>query len=416
VAILLTIVGLDVAGIGHTLPIIPRLLAEVAHTGDLGWRIGAFLGLYALMQFACSSTLGSWSDRIGRRPVLLLSLAGATVDYVLMAVAPWLSLLFLGRAIAGVTGASQAVASAYITDVTAEDERAQRFGPIVGPVVISEVYFATRDYLSEKALSRSTFHQEFVIPNGSKYQASWMLHNEAGLAIALTLHSRKSPFNRSRLVRLNGLAQHARQAARISVRIAAEIDHGILLRQALDATNGLCVMVDAEGRIIDQSMAAEALLAGGQWLRVDAERRLRLRTPQLTLKLHELIARCTRGAGGGSLNLAHGGAEYPMLEVLPAGHNGNNPFNRGHGCSALVFLRLPRIRRAASPASLEVALNCTSAEAEVAAALAAGLSPQDIAIRRNVSVLTVRAQIRSLRALTNTPRMSALIALVNSLS
>jgi DNA-binding CsgD family transcriptional regulator len=265
-------------------------------------------------------------------------------------------------------------------------------------------------------LSRSTFHQEFVIPNGSKYQASWMLHNEAGLAIALTLHSRKSPFNRSRLVRLNGLAQHARQAARISVRIAAEIDHGILLRQALDATNGLCVMVDAEGRIIDQSMAAEALLAGGQWLRVDAERRLRLRTPQLTLKLHELIARCTRGAGGGSLNLAHGGAEYPMLEVLPAGHNGNNPFNRGHGCSALVFLRLPRIRRAASPASLEVALNCTSAEAEVAAALAAGLSPQDIAIRRNVSVLTVRAQIRSLRALTNTPRMSALIALVNSLS
>jgi MFS transporter, DHA1 family, tetracycline resistance protein len=128
VGVLLTIVGLDVAGIGLTLPIIPRLLVEVAHTGELGWRFGAFLSLYALMQFIFSPILGSWSDRIGRRPVLLFSLAGATVDYLLMAAAPWLALLFLGRAIAGITGASQAVASAYITDVTAEDERAHRFG------------------------------------------------------------------------------------------------------------------------------------------------------------------------------------------------------------------------------------------------------------------------------------------------
>ncbi len=126
--VLLTIVALDVAGIGLTLPIIPRLLVEVAHTADLGWRFGAFLSLYALMQFGFSPILGSWSDRIGRRPVLLFSLAGATVDYLLMALAPWLALLFLGRAIAGITGASQAVASAYIADVTPEDERAQRFG------------------------------------------------------------------------------------------------------------------------------------------------------------------------------------------------------------------------------------------------------------------------------------------------
>lgn len=126
----LAIVALDFAGIGLTLPIIPRLLSDVAHTSDLGWRFGAFLSLYALMQFVFSPILGIWSDRAGRRPVLLCSLAGAAVDYLFMAVAPSLSLLFVGRAIAGITGASQAVASAYIADVTSEGERARRFGQL----------------------------------------------------------------------------------------------------------------------------------------------------------------------------------------------------------------------------------------------------------------------------------------------
>jgi DHA1 family tetracycline resistance protein-like MFS transporter len=168
VGVLLTIVALDVAGIGLTLPIIPRLLAEVAHTGDLGWRFGAFLSLYALMQFGFSPILGSWSDRIGRRPVLLCSLAGATVDYLLMALAPWLALLFVGRAIAGITGASQAVASAYITDVTTEDERAHRFGLlnacqglgfIAGPLlggVLGE-YWVRAPFIAAALLNAITF-------------------------------------------------------------------------------------------------------------------------------------------------------------------------------------------------------------------------------------------------------------------
>jgi MFS transporter, DHA1 family, tetracycline resistance protein len=130
VGVVLTIIGLDAAGIGLTLPILPRLLSDVAHTTELGWRFGAFLGLYALMQFLFSPVLGMWSDRIGRRPVLLGSLAGATIDYLFMALAPSLSLLFVGRAIAGLTGASQAVASAYISDVTSETQRARRFGQL----------------------------------------------------------------------------------------------------------------------------------------------------------------------------------------------------------------------------------------------------------------------------------------------
>jgi DHA1 family tetracycline resistance protein-like MFS transporter len=130
VGVVLAIIGLDAAGIGLTLPILPRLLSEVAHTTELGWRYGAFLSLYALMQFLFSPVLGVWSDRIGRRPVLLGSLAGATIDYLFMALAPSLPLLFVGRAISGLTGASQAVASAYISDVTSEAQRARRFGQL----------------------------------------------------------------------------------------------------------------------------------------------------------------------------------------------------------------------------------------------------------------------------------------------
>jgi len=142
-AILATIT-LDAVGIGLTLPIIPSLLRDVGHTGDLGWRFGAFLSLYALMQFIASPLLGMLSDRFGRRPVLLASLAGAAVDYLFMAFAPSLGLLFLGRAISGATAANMAVASAYITDITPDSQRARRFGQlsacfglgfIAGPVI-----------------------------------------------------------------------------------------------------------------------------------------------------------------------------------------------------------------------------------------------------------------------------------------
>ncbi len=126
--LILATVALDAVGIGLVIPIIPRLLREVGHTGELGWRFGAFLALYALMQFLCAPVLGAISDKVGRRPVLLASLAGAAIDYLFMALAPTLAWLFVGRAIAGVTGASMAVAQAYIADITPEDRRARRYG------------------------------------------------------------------------------------------------------------------------------------------------------------------------------------------------------------------------------------------------------------------------------------------------
>lgn len=128
--VILATIVLDAAGIGLTLPILPRLLQEVGHTSELGWLFGAFLSLYALMQFLFSPVLGGLSDRFGRKPVLLVSLGGAAVDYLFMAFAPSLWPLFIGRAIAGITGANMAVASAVITDLTPEDQRARRFGQL----------------------------------------------------------------------------------------------------------------------------------------------------------------------------------------------------------------------------------------------------------------------------------------------
>lgn len=142
--VILTTVILDAVGIGLVMPIIPQLFREAGHLTELGWQYGAFLSLYALMQFVFSPVLGALSDRFGRRPVLLVSLAGAAVDYLAMAVAPSLWLLYVGRAIAGITGASMAVATAYLSDITPPDQRARRFGQlsacfgigfIVGPVL-----------------------------------------------------------------------------------------------------------------------------------------------------------------------------------------------------------------------------------------------------------------------------------------
>ena len=143
-AVIFAAIGLDAVGIGLIFPILPRLLEDVTHSQNIAPYIGIMIALYALMQFLFAPVLGALSDNLGRRPVLLISLAGAAINYVVMAFAPQLWMLFVGRAIAGLTGANVSVAMAYITDVTPEDQRARRFGLfsamfgvgfIIGPVL-----------------------------------------------------------------------------------------------------------------------------------------------------------------------------------------------------------------------------------------------------------------------------------------
>lgn len=123
---------LDVIGFGVIIPVLPRLISELGHENlvdasqDGGWLLFTF----ALAQFIFSPILGGLSDKYGRRPVLLISLFGFGLDYIFMAFAPTLGWLFVGRAIAGITGASFTTASAYIADISEPEKRAQNFGLI----------------------------------------------------------------------------------------------------------------------------------------------------------------------------------------------------------------------------------------------------------------------------------------------
>jgi DHA1 family tetracycline resistance protein-like MFS transporter len=139
-----TAIVLDAVGIGLIFPILPSLLQEVTRTENVAPYVGIMTALYAAMQFVFAPVLGALSDRIGRRPVLLISLGGAAINYLVLAFAPSLWILLIGRAIAGLTSANVSVATAYVTDITPEDQRARRFGLlnamfgigfIVGPIL-----------------------------------------------------------------------------------------------------------------------------------------------------------------------------------------------------------------------------------------------------------------------------------------
>lgn len=149
-ACILVTILLDMIGVGIIVPVMPELLEEltgssVANAVVIG---GYLVFAYALMQFIFSPVLGNLSDRFGRRPVLLCSLLGLTFDYLMMAIAPFVWYLFVGRIIAGVAGAAVATATAYMADITPPHKRTHRFGLIgaafglgfiIGPVIGGEL-------------------------------------------------------------------------------------------------------------------------------------------------------------------------------------------------------------------------------------------------------------------------------------
>lgn len=138
---------IDVTGFGLIIPVMPKLIEQLLHITDIskasqygGWLTFA----YAFMQFIFAPILGNLSDKYGRRPVLLFSLFGFGIDYLFLSFAPSIAWLFVGRLIAGVTGASFTTASAYIADISTPENRAQNFGMIgaafglgfiVGPLI-----------------------------------------------------------------------------------------------------------------------------------------------------------------------------------------------------------------------------------------------------------------------------------------
>lgn len=124
---------IDITGLGLIIPVMPKLIEQLLHTTEIsvasqygGWLTFA----YAIMQFLFAPVLGNLSDKFGRRPVLLSSLLGFGIDYLFLSFAPTIGWLFVGRIIAGITGASFTTASAYIADISTKENRAQNFGMI----------------------------------------------------------------------------------------------------------------------------------------------------------------------------------------------------------------------------------------------------------------------------------------------
>ena len=130
VPIVLAAVVVDVIGFGIVMPVLPALVTELGHvdlaaaTSISGWMLAVF----AIAQFFAGPVLGNLGDRFGRRPVLIVAMAGFSLDYLLMAGAPSLAWLFVGRAVAGIAGATFGPAGAVIADVTEPDRRAKTFG------------------------------------------------------------------------------------------------------------------------------------------------------------------------------------------------------------------------------------------------------------------------------------------------
>lgn len=137
---------IDVTGLGLILPVLPKLILQLID-GDISdaSRYGGLLTFtYAIIQFLFAPVLGGLSDQYGRRPVLLFSLFGFALDYLFLSFAPTIGWLFVGRAVAGVTGASITTAMAYIADISTAENRAKNFGMIgaafglgfiIGPVI-----------------------------------------------------------------------------------------------------------------------------------------------------------------------------------------------------------------------------------------------------------------------------------------
>jgi DHA1 family tetracycline resistance protein-like MFS transporter len=195
---------LDILGIGLVIPILPRLVlsmtggreSEAAHF--VGWLTAA----YAAMLFLFSPILGSLADKVGRRPVLLVALLGSGLDYLVMAWAPTLPWLFLGRVISGISGASIGTAAAYIADVSPPEKRAQNFGligmafglgfvlgPLLGGVLGSwhiRAPFVAAAVLVLLDLAWGAFVLPESLPMEHRRAFSWKRANPFGTLLALS--------------------------------------------------------------------------------------------------------------------------------------------------------------------------------------------------------------------------------------
>ena len=197
---------IDIMGWGIIIPVIPKLIKELIN-GDIseaakygGWLTFA----YAITQFIFAPLIGNLSDKFGRRPIILISLFGFSLDYLLLAFAPTIGWLFVGRILAGITGASITTASAYIADVSTPENRAKNFGMIgaafglgfiIGPVIggILGEYGSRVPFYAAAILCMVNFlYGFFILPESlskeNRRAFDWKRANPIGALLNLKKH------------------------------------------------------------------------------------------------------------------------------------------------------------------------------------------------------------------------------------
>jgi DHA1 family tetracycline resistance protein-like MFS transporter len=200
---ILITVFIDVLGIGIIIPILPELVKDFVggSTAEAGRWYGIIAATYATTQFFFAPILGSLSDRFGRRPIILLSLFGLGIDYLIQGFAPTIGWLFLGRVIAGVMGASFTTANAYIADVSGPEDRARNFGLmgvafglgfIFGPALggfLGEIHLRLPFFGSAGLALVNWMYGFFVLPESlppeRRGSFSWKKANPAGSLMVL---------------------------------------------------------------------------------------------------------------------------------------------------------------------------------------------------------------------------------------
>lgn len=202
---ILAVAVMDVMALGIIIPVFPPLLEEFAASKSEGAFLqGVFVAVWCLMQFVASPIVGSLSDKYGRRPIILFSAAGLAIDYVIMALAPDLWWLLVGRIISGITTASFSVGFAYIADTTPEEGRARAYGLlgaafsagfVLGPLlggVLGELGprapFWAAGALSAVAFLYGLFVLPESLPKERRMDFSWARANPVGSLILLRRH------------------------------------------------------------------------------------------------------------------------------------------------------------------------------------------------------------------------------------
>lgn len=272
------------------------------------------------------------------------------------------------------------------------------------------------EYVSPDVAAKNESYQDFIIPLGGRYMGGWCFENNDATLAAFTMQKRDVPFEGKKVSRWASVAEHARQSVILSLQLADGMGQAAMLRQAVDNAGFVCVMVDNESKPIDCSSAGAAMLACGGLLKAGVGGRLSTASEGATKQLRHLVALAASGGGGGLIRVTNiADDRFCMIQVVPGGVSTDNPFDPRYAGCALVFVRQSSVSRPVNVQYIRVALDCTQAEAEVAAALVSGHSPTRISTDRGVTLTTVRTQVRSLLTLAGVNRIAELVALLAGL-